>query len=122
MSEEKRRFTRVPFKVEAEIQIDDTLYHTEDISNLSVGGCLLPIQGDFEVGTSCRVKISLGGTSSELNVRVEGEIARNTPEGIAVKFTGVDLDSLFHLKNIVRYNSSDADAVEKEIRDHFGIV
>ncbi len=122
MSEEKRRFTRVPFKVSAEVKVDDTSYRTEEITNLSVGGCLLPIQADFEAGAKCHVMIRLGGTSSELTVWVEGEIIRVSPRGLAIKFTGVDVDSLHHLQNIVRYNSSDPDAVEKEIRDHIGIV
>ena len=122
MSEEKRRFTRVPFKVSAEVKVDDTSYRTEEITNLSVGGCLLPIQADFETGTKCHVTIRLGGTSSELTVGVEGKIIRVSPRGLAIKFTGVDVDSLLHLQKIVRYNSSDPDAVEKEIRDHIGIV
>lgn len=122
MSDEKRRFTRVPFKVEAEVKIGDSSYRTDEISNLSVGGCLLPISVASEATAKCHVRIWLGGTSSELIVAVEGEIVRITPESVAIRFTGVDVDSLFHLQNIVRYNSSDPDAVEREIRDHFGIV
>jgi hypothetical protein len=122
MSEEKRRFTRVPFKVEAELIIEDVTYRSDDISNLSVGGCLLPIQVNCEAGAKCHVKIRLGGTSSELTVAVEGKVLRAGPDNVAIKFTGVEVDDLFHLQNIVRYNSSDPDAVEREIRDHFGIV
>ena len=122
MSDEKRRFTRVPFKVEAEVKLGDTSYRTEEILNLSVGGCLLPIAVAGAVGAKCHVKIWLGGTSSELIVAVEGEIVRVTPQSVAIKFTGVDVDSLHHLQNIVRYNSPDPDAVEREIRDNFGIV
>lgn len=122
MSEEKRRFTRVPFKVEAELKIDDVTYRSDDITNLSVGGCLLPIQANCEAGAKCHVTIRLGGTSSDLSVAVEGKVLRAGPDAVAIKFTGVDVDDLFHLQNIVRYNSSDPDAVEREIRDHFGIV
>ena len=57
-----------------------------------------------------------------LTVTMEGTVLRKTADTVAVKFTGVDVDSLFHLQNIVRYNASDPDAVEKEIRDHFGVV
>ena len=44
MSEERRRFTRIPFRVKAEMTVSDVLYKAEEISNLSVGGCLLPIR------------------------------------------------------------------------------
>jgi hypothetical protein len=120
MAEEKRHFTRVPFQVEAELKIDDRSYHCNEITNLSVGGCLLPLHERLKVGANCRVAIRLGGSTSDLIVQADGQISRAAPGAVAVKFTGFDPDSLFHLQNIVRYNASDADAVEKEVRDHFG--
>jgi len=122
MSEEKRRFTRIPFDVGAEIAANDALYRSDGILNLSVGGCLLPIKVDLEPGTGCQMKIMMIGASSELSIRIEGEIIRCDTEGVAVKFTGVDSDSLFHLQNIIRYNSPDFEAVELEIREHPGLV
>ena len=71
MSEEKRRFTRIPFRVKAEMTVNDVLYGAEEISNLSVGGCLLLIRVDLEPGSACHVRIVLSGTSSELSVREE---------------------------------------------------
>jgi len=120
MAEEKRHFTRVPFQVEAEIRIDDRSYHCNELTNLSVGGCLLPLDEGPQVGAKCRVRIRLGGSTSDLIVEADGQVIRAAPGSVAVKFTGFEPDSLFHLQNIVRYNSSDADAVEKEVRDHFG--
>lgn len=117
MSEEKRRFSRIPFSVKAEMTVNDVLYRAEEISNLSVGGCLLPIRADLEPGSVCHVRILLSGTSSELSVRVDGEVTRCDHRALAIKFTHIDPDSLFHLHNIVRYNSLDPDAVEGEIRD-----
>jgi hypothetical protein len=57
MPGEKRRFTRVPFRVRAEIMADDFSSRAEEILNLSVGGCLLPVKADLEKGTECHVKI-----------------------------------------------------------------
>ena len=122
MSDEKRRFTRVPFSVEAEIAIGDASYRADEIKNLSVGGCLLSMPGEFEVGAPCQVRIQLSGTSSELRVEVDGEVVRSGSGEVAVKFTGVDIDSLFHLQNIIRYNSADPDVVEAELRARLGIV
>ncbi|MDY6973586.1 MAG: PilZ domain-containing protein [Thermodesulfobacteriota bacterium] len=122
MSDEKRRFTRVPFKVEAEMSANNTLYRSEEIDNLSIGGCLLPIAADLDPGTECRVGILLSGSSSELNVRIEGEVVRQVPGAVAIKFTRISPDSLFHLQNIIRYNSPDPDAVEKEIHEHPGLI
>ncbi|MCD4716878.1 MAG: PilZ domain-containing protein [Desulfobacterales bacterium] len=122
MSEEKRRFTRVLFRVSAEIMAHDFSCRADEILNLSVGGCLLPVKADLEPGTGCDLKIIMAGTTSELNIRVKGEIVRSGAGAVAVKFTGIDPESLFHLQNIIRYNLPDPEAIEREIRDHPGLL
>jgi len=122
MPEEKRRFTRVHFRVSAEIMVHDFSCRAEEILNLSVGGCLIPVKEDLEPGTECHLKIIMTGTTSELSIRLKGEIIRCNAGAVAVKFTGIDPDSLVHLQNIIRYNSFDPEVVDKEIRDHPGLV
>ncbi len=122
MSDENRRFTRVPFKVNAEITANDVTYNSNEISNLSVGGCLIPVSAELDPGTPCRIKIFLEGTSDELSVRIKGEIVRADSGFTAIKFTRIDPESLFHLQNIIRYNSPDADMVEGEINKHPGLL
>ena len=121
MSDESRRFTRIPFKMYTEIEIHDDTHSTNNITNLSVGGCLLPIDIEPQPGTSCKIKISLEGTSEEMAIRIDGEIIRTTSEGLAIKFVRIDPDSLFHLQNIIKYNSPDADTIESEIIKNPGI-
>ncbi len=118
MSNNRRRYTRVPFKVKAEVTISGSGYTVDKINDLAVGGCLLPIAEKQKIGAHCEVRIILSGTSSELSVKAAGEIVRSDPQWVAIKFTQVDDDSFFHLQNIVRYNSSDPDMIEKEILDH----
>lgn len=121
MTNEKRRFSRVPFRVRAEMTVDNVLYSSGEINNLSVGGCLLPIKVDAGTGTKCNLKILLSGTNSELSVQVEGKIIRCETGTVAIKFTEIQPDSLFHLQNIVRYNYPDPDKVEQEISNHPGL-
>ncbi len=121
MTDEKRRFSRVPFRVSVEMTVNDILYSSEEINNLSVGGCLLPIKMDVGTGTKCNLEILLSGKNSELSVRVEGKIIRCESGAVAIKFTEIQPDSLFHLQNIVRYNSPDTDRVEQEISNHPGL-
>ncbi len=120
MMNEKRRFTRTPFKVKAEIKTNDAHYCAAEISNLSVGGCLLPITADLKPGTVCQVKIILEGTG-DICIRVEGKVVRSPPETIALQFNRIDLDSLLHLQNIIRYNVPDANVVDMENLKHPGL-
>lgn len=122
MGDEKRKFTRVPFRVQAEMTFNKVLYAAEELSNLSIGGCLLKINEDLEPEGDCRIRIFLTGVSPEQSVEVNGKIVRYKNGYVAVKFTNIDPDSLFHLQNIILYNSADPDEVEQEILDHPGIL
>jgi len=121
MADNKRRFTRIPFKMDTELMVQGEVYKAEDISNLSIGGCVLPIVAELEPETACQLKIILNGIADGISINVDGEIIRSDQDTIAVKFTRIDPDSLFHLQNIVRYNSPDADTIEDEINKHPGL-
>lgn len=122
MPSEKRRFSRVPFKVKVTVTVGKEAYISDSIDNLSVGGCLLPLKADIKPLQTCYMKILLGDSDEGPVVEVEGQIIRCTAGMTAIKFTGIDPDSLFHLQNIIRYNYPDSDQVEKEIIDHPGLV
>jgi hypothetical protein len=117
MSDEKRRFARVPFRVIAELTVNNVLYSCDEINNLSISGCLLPIKAELELGIGCQLRIIFSGTNEELFAEVEGKIIRCKDGAVAIKFTGIEPDSLFHLQNIVRYNYPDTEKIEKEISD-----
>lgn len=117
MSDNKRRFTRVVFRAEAELNVDGVIYTSAVIENLGIGGCLLPLSVPFAAETDCTVKIMMSGTSSELSIKAHGKIKRNNGDTVAVKFAKIDPDSLYHLKNIIRYNAADPDVVESELFD-----
>lgn len=121
MTDDNRRFSRIPFRVKAQLQIDDQTYSVSELSNLSVGGCLLPLAVELPAGAACLLKIMLEGTTEEMSVRVEGEVVRTTPEGVALRFLRIEPDSLFHLQNIILYNAPDADAIEHELARHPGL-
>jgi len=121
MTDDNRRFSRIPFRVKAQLQIDEQMYSVPELSNLSVGGCLLPLAVNLPAGTACQLKIMLEGTTEEMNVMVEGEVVRTTPEGVALRFLRIEPDSLFHLRNIILYNAPDADAIEHELARHPGL-
>jgi hypothetical protein len=122
MPEEKRRFSRIAFKVAAELTVAGMSFSTDHIDNLSIGGCLFPSSRNFPIETPCRIIISLDGAGDSPKVTVTGKIMRCDQYGIGVRFTGIDPDSLFHLHNIIRYNAPDPDQIEQEIDDHPGLV
>ncbi len=122
MDAEKRRFSRVIFDSRAKLTVGEQTLEAPHINDLSIGGCLLPMASNPEVGSPCRVAIYLPGADSSTVIRVEGEVVRTDSRQVAIKFTTIDPDSLYHLQNIVLHNSPDADKAEEEIRHHPGLI
>lgn len=121
MEEDKRRFTRFALDMKATLYVEGDSFEADTISNISIGGCLLPIHADLEPNAPCSVIIKLGMSESDASIKVEGIIIRCGHGDVAVKFSAIDPDSLFHLQMLARYNSPDTDKVEEEIKKHPGL-
>ena len=122
MSEKNRRFTRIKYDVPAIITVADTVFSVKSISNLCIGGALIPCEQKFDRHTTCIFRIPITGSTNDLCVEAKGEFIWSNDTEIAIKFTEIDPDSLMLLQNIIRYNAQDPDTIECEIEEHQGIV
>ena len=120
--EYRRRFTRLKYDVPAVITVGSDIFSIKGISNLSIGGALIPCEQKFEDLTKCVFQIPIGGTTDNLSVEVKGEFVWSNDKKAAIKFTEIDPDSLMLLQNIIRYNAEDADKIDVEIADHQGLI
>lgn len=109
-----RRFSRVPFRVNATVKSADRQFYGS-VANLSMSGMFLNTAERLPEGESVEITIVLSGTSPELFVGFTGRVSREAENGIAFSFEKIDLDSYTHLKNIIAYNSEDAEKVMDEI-------
>ena len=122
MSEENRRFTRVKFRVPAIITVGSIVFSVKEITNLSIGGLLIPCEQEFDLLTKCIVQIPISGNTDNLCVQVEGEFVWRNAKSAAIKFTSISPDSLQLLQNIILYNAEDSDKIEFELKEHQGLV
>lgn len=113
---DKRSFSRIHFQTEAIVRYRDREIACE-VVNLRLNGAFLSIPDKIPLGEEVDAKILLSGTSSELSVKVKGKIIRLNDDGLALQFTGMDLDSFIHLKNIVAYNTENVAKTEKEFEE-----
>ncbi len=104
---DKREFTRVPFRSEAEVRCGDELIKGE-IENLSLTGAFVKAACSAPPQTALKIRIQLSGASSELSVTVQGKLVRSDNQGFAVEFTNMALDSFFHLRTIMAATDLDA--------------
>lgn len=112
---EKRKFTRIPFRTEIKITARDRVVFSNQLGNLSLGGAYVETTGEpLPLGEQCTFVVDLVGPASLLRVRVEGEIVRSDGKGIGVTFTQMDLDSLIHLKHLIKVHAQDPDLIDYE--------
>jgi len=118
----KRRFSRIPLHFPATLIVANTeVYDIHELTNLSIGGCLVPLDEDIIEGTCCTITIRLAGGLGNTPVNVAGEVVRHDRNYIAVKFTRISPGDLYHLQNLIRYNAPDPDMIEEEIQNNPGI-
>ena len=122
MTEEKRRFSRIVFSMNAELTVGGKIYPVAEIVNLSVGGCQLDIGEDYPPTTPCSLLIVLNPADRSMNVDVDGEIVRSDGGVVGIRFSTISPEALGHLQNIIRYNAPDPDRIEQEIIDRPGLV
>ena len=116
MEDDKRRRTRVHFKTQVVLKTGiSEIKAGAKSSDISMKGMFITTDEKIPVGTPCDIEIVLSGTTSRLALNIEGVVARRDKGGLGITFNSMDVDSYFHLKNIVMYNAKDPDAVEEEM-------
>jgi len=114
---ERRKNTRVAFQTTADLRFSGKNYQNCETEDLSVKGVMVLGVTGHQEGEECELSLALSGTTSELRLDMKGKVVRVEENGIALHFTEVDLDSFYHLKNIIYYNSEDPDQIETELTD-----
>ena len=117
MDHERRKHTRVPFQATVDVKLLDKHYAKCETENLSLKGVSVLGISDHQIGEKCDISLALSGSTSELRLSMQGEIVRVQQNSIALKFTKIDIDSFYHLKNIIYYNSEDPDIIDKELAE-----
>ena len=111
---EKRKFTRTPFEMEIRVITDDRIVVSHRLRDISLGGAYIEVDQPLEEGASCILSIDLIGPRSLLRIEIEGEVVRVEDDGMAVTFTRIDLDSLVHLRHLIKVHSQDPDTIDYE--------
>ena len=111
----RRRATRVSCEAQVMIRAEGPKrLFLADSRDISVNGMFVTTDTDLSIGTPCEINILLGGGAGGQSIKVKGKVVRKDKSGVGISFDSADLDSFMHLKNLVRYNADDPDAVEKE--------
>jgi c-di-GMP-binding flagellar brake protein YcgR len=113
--DEKRKFTRILFETTIKVTSGKTVIVSNRLRDISLGGAFLfTSETSLPANTSCILEIDLIGRASLLRIQIEAEVVRVDEEGMAVRFTKIDLDSLVHLRHLIRVHAQDPRAMDAE--------
>jgi hypothetical protein len=113
-SDERRRFSRIAFHRPAEVEIGGERV-TGELLDISLKGALVevPVSVGGKKGEPCVLAIRLD--AGDAIVRMDGEIVHREGPALGVRCTGIDLDSIAHLRRIVELNLGDEELLHREL-------
>ena len=113
-SDERRRFSRITFHRPAEL---DALAGRApcELLDVSLKGALVEAPAGFggAVGERCTLTVRLD--AGDAVVVMEGEVVHRQGRQIGIRCTGIDLDSIAHLRRIVELNLGDEELLQREL-------
>ncbi|MBU0481684.1 MAG: PilZ domain-containing protein [Proteobacteria bacterium] len=112
----RRENTRVKFKGTIDLHFPGRSFADCETSDLCLHGVFVAGVSGLAAGDECDVSLRLSGATSDIVLRMKGKVARLEKNGVGLKFSEIDLDSFYHLKNILYYNSGDPDVLEEEFQ------
>jgi len=112
MGEEKRRRSRVCAQFDAYAYFDGEKIPL-CMHNISLKGALFGPEPRLAAGNECSLIFVL---SKDVSIRIKARIVRADEEGTAVDFESMDETAFYHLRNMVRYSSADADRIDQELQ------
>ncbi len=119
---DRRKFIRIPFHTEAEIQAGGQVLRSQNGIDVSMSGLRISTESAAPAeGSPCQVKITLKTAESRLLIEAKGKIIRSAAGTLAVNFTELDLDSYQHLRQLILNNTEEPEKAEQEFNAHWGI-
>ncbi len=100
---EKRKWVRVPYQIEAQLDIEGEKLCYPVIQNISMEGIFIKADEILSVGKSGKIVIALEFGENKMQVKANCTVVRSESEGMGIKFTYIDPDSSIILYNMIKY-------------------
>lgn len=116
MARERRKRTRVNFRIETAVAVDNQEVKVQS-RNVSLKGLLCSSNKIFQEGQICRVtlNLTLENQAEPSRAVIHGRIIRTNPKETAIDFNLMDAESFFHLKNIVECHAGEPERITWEL-------
>lgn len=113
MTEERRKRTRVPVAFDISILFQKDKIKVKTL-NISLTGISCTGDPRFRANELCEIILTLNENTT---LDIAGKILRVDEKEAIIAFLSMDEDTFFHLKRILEYNATDADAIDQELQN-----
>lgn len=114
MSDDRRRFTRVPFDADTTLQQDG--WHADvQLIDLSLRGLLVLQPDDWQGANPNEPFLALIDLSEGNQIRMEVGLVHAEEGLLGFRCEHIDLDSISHLRRLIALNLGDPTLVEREL-------
>lgn len=112
---ERRRFSRIPFDATAHINSEKGELHLNcHVIDISLNGILITIPKGWLGSLNDLYTIDLLLENGQLVIKMEAIVAHIAQDTIGFTCTHIDLDSITHLKRLVELNLGDEGLLHRE--------
>lgn len=113
MSDNRRRFSRIPFQSQARLVLPDET-RVAEVVDLSLKGALVRLGGDLftAIGSNARLEIPL---DTEEAIAMEVTLVHRQGGLVGLACREIDLDSITHLRQLVELNLGDEAILDRDL-------
>jgi hypothetical protein len=117
-----REFTRVPINLSVELSCDGKTIASNNCQDVSMNGVYVISEDKFKDNSSCDVKLFVNKDEKNIEeIKAQGHVERATENGMAIKFLGIEMESYDKLYELIVFNSTSSEQMEKEFQEHVGL-
>ncbi len=114
-NQERRRFTRIPFDLDAELSQGGQQWRAE-LKDISLNGALVsgPIPQNLNTERAIQLTVTL---SDQAIITMQTTLAHHNSNELGLACESMSLDSMQHLRRLVELNLGDPAAAERELHE-----
>jgi hypothetical protein len=113
-SQNKRQFTRITFDSPVYLSTDTTTWQSE-LVDISLNGVLINRPANWDGTVGDLIKLTLDLNESDVEIRMEVEVAHIENDHIGFHCKHIDLDSITHLRRLVELNVGNTEILNREL-------
>lgn len=113
-SQDKRQFTRITFDSPVYLSTETATWQSE-LVDISLNGVLIDKPANWQGSVGDLYKLTLDLNESDIEIRMEVEVAHMEKNHIGLHCKHIDLDSITHLRRLVELNVGNTEILNREL-------